>query len=29
MDWFATYASAKLDRAVRIEMDSALRRRFG
>jgi len=29
MDWFATYASAKLDRAVRIEMDSAMRRRFG
>jgi hypothetical protein len=28
LDWFATYASAKLDRAVRIEMDSALRRRF-
>ena len=29
LDWFADYASAKLDRAVRIEMDSALRRRFG
>jgi hypothetical protein len=29
LDWFATYASAKLDRAVKIEMDSALRRRFG
>jgi len=28
LDWFADYASAKLDRAVRIEMDSALRRRF-
>lgn len=29
LDWFADYASARLDRAVRIEMDSALRRRFG
>jgi len=28
LDWFATYASARLDRAVQIEMDSALRRRF-
>jgi len=28
LDWFADYASAKLDRAVRIEMDSALRRAF-
>jgi hypothetical protein len=28
LDWFATYASAKLDRAVKIEMDSALNRRF-
>ena len=28
LDWFATYASAKLDRAVKIEMDSALKRRF-
>jgi hypothetical protein len=29
LDWFANYASAKLDRAVKIEMDSVLRRRFG
>lgn len=29
LDWFADYASAKLDRAVKLEMDSALRRRFG
>lgn len=29
LDWFATYASAELDRAVRIEMDSAMRERFG
>lgn len=28
LDWFATYASARLDRAVQIEMDSALRSRF-
>jgi hypothetical protein len=28
LDWFATYASAKLDRAVKLEMDSALNRRF-
>ena len=28
LDWFATYASAKLDRAVQIEMDSAINRRF-
>jgi hypothetical protein len=28
LDWFATYASAKLDRAVKIEMDSAFQRRF-
>jgi hypothetical protein len=28
LDWFATYASAKLDRAVKLEMDSALKRRF-
>ena len=28
LDWFADYASAKLDRAVKIEMDSALKRRF-
>lgn len=29
LDWFANYASAKLDRDVKLEMDSALRRRFG
>jgi len=29
LDWFADYASAKLNRDVKIEMDSALRRRFG
>lgn len=28
LDWFANYASARLDRAVQIEMDSALNRRF-
>jgi hypothetical protein len=28
LDWFATYASAKLDRAIKIEMDSAINRRF-
>jgi hypothetical protein len=28
LDWFATYASANLGRAVQLEMDSALRRRF-
>jgi len=28
LDWFAAYASAKLDRAVKLEMDSALKRRF-
>jgi hypothetical protein len=28
LDWFATYASAKLNRAVKLEMDSALNRRF-
>jgi hypothetical protein len=28
LDWFGTYASAELGRAVRIEMDSAFRRRF-
>jgi len=28
LDWFATYASANLGRAVQVEMDSALRRRF-
>jgi hypothetical protein len=28
LDWFATYASAKLDRAIQIEMDSAFQRRF-
>lgn len=28
LDWFATYASSKLDRAVQIEMDSAINRRF-
>ena len=28
LDWFATYASAQLDRAVQIEMDSAIQRRF-
>jgi len=28
LDWFADYASAKLDRAVKLEMDSALKRRF-
>ena len=28
LDWFATYASAKLDRAVKLEMDSAIQRRF-
>jgi hypothetical protein len=29
LDWFADYASAKLNRAVRIEMDSAFQRRLG
>jgi len=29
LDWFADYASSKLDRAVKIEMDSAFQRRFG
>jgi hypothetical protein len=29
LDWFATYASSKLNRAVKIEMDSAFQRRFG
>lgn len=29
LDWFATYASARLDRAVQLEMDSAINRRFG
>jgi len=28
LDWFATYASSNLGRAVQIEMDSAFRRRF-
>jgi hypothetical protein len=28
LDWFAAYASAQLDRAIQIEMDSALSRRF-
>lgn len=28
LDWFATYASAQLDRAIQIEMDSAIQRRF-
>jgi hypothetical protein len=28
LDWFATYASAQLDRAIKIEMDSAINRRF-
>jgi hypothetical protein len=28
LDWFARYASAKLDRAIKIEMDSAINRRF-
>jgi len=28
LDWFATYASANLGRAVQLEMDSAIRRRF-
>lgn len=28
LDWFATYASAKLNRAIKIEMDSALNKRF-
>lgn len=28
LDWFATYASARLDRAIQIEMDSAIQRRF-
>jgi hypothetical protein len=28
LDWFATYASAQLDRAIQIEMDSAINRRF-
>jgi hypothetical protein len=28
LDWFANYASAELGRAVQIEMDSAIRRRF-
>lgn len=28
LDWFATYASAELGRAVQLEMDSAIRRRF-
>lgn len=28
LDWFATYASSNLGRAVQIEMDSALLRRF-
>jgi hypothetical protein len=28
LDWFSTYASAELGRAVQIEMDSAFRRRF-
>jgi hypothetical protein len=28
LDWFATYASAQLDRAIKIEMDSAIQRRF-
>jgi hypothetical protein len=28
LDWFAAYASAQLDRAVQIEMDSAINRRF-
>ena len=29
LDWFATYASSNLGRAVQLEMDSAIRRRFG
>ena len=28
LDWFAAYASAQLDRAVQIEMDSAINRRL-
>jgi hypothetical protein len=28
LDWFAAYASAQLDRAIQIEMDSAISRRF-
>jgi hypothetical protein len=28
LDWFATYASANLGRAVQLEMDSAIARRF-
>lgn len=28
LDWFATYISSKLDRAVQIEMDSAINNRF-
>jgi len=28
LDWFATYASSNLGRAVQVEMDSALNRRF-
>ena len=28
LDWFARYASAQLDRAIKIEMDSAIQRRF-
>jgi hypothetical protein len=28
LDWFATYASSQLDRAIKIEMDSAINRRF-
>jgi hypothetical protein len=28
LDWFAAYASAQLDRAIQIEMDSAINRRF-
>ena len=28
LDWFATYASASLDRAVKLEMDSAINNRF-
>ena len=28
LDWFARYASAQLDRAIKIEMDSAINRRF-
>ena len=28
LDWFARFASAQLDRAIKIEMDSAIQRRF-